>query len=108
MTRLILIIEAIAPGLGIDGGKRVRASAIAKTVDAKHAQELARVEISRGHAGRACIAEVSDADYMAVLHGADHELQLRERLNEATENGDAEVAEAPRGTVSMGREIGPQ
>lgn len=87
--RRILITEAILPGLGLNGGRRVRASAIATGCVPAHCDELAQREVKHGHAGRACWVVVSAADWQVTLEGRFEELQLTEMLNEAADNGRA-------------------
>src|ERR1035437_4470855 len=66
---LIIITEARVAGLGLNGGKRVRAAAIAGGVVIAHAAELVAREIKSGGAGRACVVAGTRADWATVLAG---------------------------------------
>ena len=77
-TNWIIIEEALLPGLGLDGGRRVRACAAANR---EVAQGIAARNLDRQQVRRAVAVQVT-ADYCAnVLIGKGDERALRDLLN---------------------------
>jgi hypothetical protein len=78
MTHYISIIEAKVAGLGINGGKRVRAAAAASY---EAAEFSIGASLARGEIGRGATVNVTEATWNAVLAGEADEAVLTVLLN---------------------------
>ena len=74
----IIITEARVAGLGINGGKRVRAAAVCHTNDLVGLNGLVEAELR--HSGRARLVEVDAGLWVDVLSGGVNEAVLASML----------------------------